>query len=194
MIVLEFIVPCRWPLVALACASPETMWLRAESAYIFHHKYPIPEYSMINGNHEGHSSREAPKSENNAAKLTALLFIVHNDKGFPRLWLIKCYHWCKLILCRMIAYGWEFIQSGFPRSKSMTGIVRCHACVIILVILFIILAQGGFLGSWVNIFPPGGTVVIISITWNVFKAITLLVKFFSYTVNGVCHRQNTLWP
>ena len=120
MIVLEVIVPCRWPLVALACASPETMWLRVESAYIFHHKYPIPEYSMINGNHEGHSSREAPKSENNAVKLTALLFIVHNDKGFPRLWLIKCYHWCNLILCRMIAYGWEFIQSGFPRPKSMT--------------------------------------------------------------------------
>ena len=63
---------------------------------------------------------EAPKSENNAVKLTALLFIVHNDKGFPRLWLIKCYHWCNLILCRMIAYGCQFIQSGFPRSKSMT--------------------------------------------------------------------------
>ena len=60
MIVLEVIVPCRWPLVALAYASLETMWLRVESAYIFHHKYPIQEYSMINGNHEGHSSREAP--------------------------------------------------------------------------------------------------------------------------------------
>ena len=45
MIVLEVIVPC--------------MWLRVESAYIFHHKYPIPEYFMINGNQEGHSSREA---------------------------------------------------------------------------------------------------------------------------------------
>ena len=33
--------------------------------------------------------------------------------------------------------------------------------------------------------------VIISITWNVFKAITLLVNF-SYTVYAVCHRQNTL--
>ena len=96
------------------------MWMRVESAYIFHHKYPIPEYSMINGNHEGNSSREAPKSENNAVKLIFLLFIVHNDKGFPRLWLIKCYHWCNIILFRMIAYGWEFIQSGFPRSKSMT--------------------------------------------------------------------------
>ena len=118
MIVLE-VVPCRWSLVALAYASPETMWLRVEFAYIFHHKYPLPEYSMINGNHEGHSSREAPKSENKAVKLIALLFILHNDKGFPRLWLIKCYHWCNLILCHMIAYGWEFIQSGFPRSKSM---------------------------------------------------------------------------
>ena len=112
MIVLEVIVPCRWPLVALAFASPETMW--------FHQKYPIPEYSMINGNQEGHSGREAPKSENNAVKLTALLFILHNWKGFPRLWLIKCYHWCNLILCRMIPYGWEFIQSGFPMSQSMT--------------------------------------------------------------------------
>ena len=37
-----------------------------------------------------------------------------------------------------------------------------------------------FLGTWVNIFPPGGTVVIIFITWNVFKAITPLVKFFSF--------------
>ena len=120
VIVLDVIVPCRWPLVALAYASPETMWLRVESASIFHHKYPIPEYSMINGNHEGHSSREAPKSENNAVKLTALLFIVYNDEGFPRLWLFKCYHWCNLILCCMIAYGWEFIQSGFPRSKLMT--------------------------------------------------------------------------
>ena len=118
MIVLEVIVPCRWPLVALAYASPETTWLRLESAYIFHHKYPIPEYSMIFGNHGGHSSREAPKPENNAVTFTALLFIVHNDKGFPLLWLINCYHWCNLILCRMIAYGWEFIESGFPRSKS----------------------------------------------------------------------------
>ena len=91
MIVLEVIVPCRWPLVAFAYASPEIMWLRVESAYILHHKYPIPEYSMINRNHEGHSSREAPKSENNVVKLIALLFIVHNDKDFPRLWLIKCY-------------------------------------------------------------------------------------------------------
>ena len=121
MIVLEVIVPCRWHLVALAYASSETMWLGEGSAYIFHQKYPIPEYSMINGNHEGHSSREAPKSENNAVKLIALLSIVHNDKGFPRLWLIKCYHWCNLILCRMIAYGWEFIQPGFSRSKSMTA-------------------------------------------------------------------------
>ena len=80
MIVLEVIVPCRWPLVALTYASPETMWLRVESAYIFHHKYPIPEYSMINGNHEGDSSWVAPKFENNDVKLTALLFIVHNDK------------------------------------------------------------------------------------------------------------------
>ena len=40
-----------------------------------------------------------------------------------------------------------------------------------------------FLGTWVNIFPPGGTVVIISITWNVFKAITLLVKYFSYMLD-----------
>ena len=122
---------------------PETMWLRVESAYIFHHKYPIPEYSMINGNHEGHSSREAPKSENNAVKLTALLFIVHNDEGFPRLWLNKCYHWCNLILCRMIAYGWEFIQSGFPRSKSMTVIGRWYACIIILVNVF-------FLSFWLK--------------------------------------------
>ena len=118
MIVFQVIVPCRWPLVALAYASPETMWLRLESAYIFHNKYPIPEYSMIFGNHEGHSSREASKPENNAVKLTALLLIVHNDKGFIRLWLIKCYHRCNLILWRMIAYGWEFIQSGFPSFKS----------------------------------------------------------------------------
>ena len=40
-----------------------------------------------------------------------------------------------------------------------------------------------FLGTWIDIFPPGGTVVIISITWNVFKAITLLVKFFSYMLD-----------
>ena len=60
MIVLEVIVPCRWPLVALAYASPETMWMRVESAYIFYHKYPIPEYSMINENHKDNSSREAP--------------------------------------------------------------------------------------------------------------------------------------
>ena len=40
-----------------------------------------------------------------------------------------------------------------------------------------------FLGTWFNIFPPGGTVVIISITWNVFKAITLLVKIFSYMLD-----------
>ena len=82
MIVLEVIVSCRWSPVALAYASPETIWLRVESEYIFHHKYPIPEYSTINGNHDGHSSREDPKSENNAVKLTALLFIVHNDKGW----------------------------------------------------------------------------------------------------------------
>ena len=106
MIVLEVIVPYRWPLVALAYASPETMWLRVESAYIFHHKYLIPEYSMINGNREGQVGK--PPS------------IVHKDKGFPRLQLIKCYHWCNLILSCMITYGWEFIQSGFPRSKSMT--------------------------------------------------------------------------
>ena len=120
MAVLGVIVPCRWRLMALAYASPETMWLRVESACFFHQKYPIPEYSMINGNHEGHSSRKARESENNAVTLTALLFTVHNDKGFPRLCLIKCYHWCNLILCRMIAYEWEFIQSGFPWSKSMT--------------------------------------------------------------------------
>ena len=40
-----------------------------------------------------------------------------------------------------------------------------------------------FLDTWVNIFVPGSTVVIISITWNVFKAITLLVKFFSYMLD-----------
>ena len=40
-----------------------------------------------------------------------------------------------------------------------------------------------FLGNWVNIFPPGGTVVIISITWTVFKAITLLIKFVSYMLD-----------
>ena len=40
-----------------------------------------------------------------------------------------------------------------------------------------------FLGTWVNIFVPGSTVVIISITWNVFKAITLLVKIFSYMLD-----------
>ena len=40
-----------------------------------------------------------------------------------------------------------------------------------------------FLSTWVNIFPSGGTVVIISITWNVFKIITLLVKFFSYMLD-----------
>ena len=34
-----------------------------------------------------------------------------------------------------------------------------------------------FLGTWINIFPPGGTVVIISIIWNMFKAITLLQIF-----------------
>ena len=121
MIVLEVIVPCRWPLVALAYASPETMWL-----YIPFTTSAL--YQSINGNHEGHSSREAPKSENNAVMLTALLFIVYNDKGFPRLWLIKCYHWCNLILCRMIAYGWEFIQSGFPRSKSMTVMNWAMTC------------------------------------------------------------------
>ena len=36
------------------------------------------------------------------------------------------------------------------------------------------------LGTWINIFPPRGTVVIISITWNVFKvttALTLWSKF-----------------
>ena len=81
MIVLGVIVPCRWLLVALAYASPETKRLRVESAYIFHHKYPIPEYSMINWNHEDHSSCETPKFQNNAVKLTALLFIVHNDKS-----------------------------------------------------------------------------------------------------------------
>ena len=120
MIVLEVIVPCRWSVMALTYASPETMWLRVECAYIFHNKLAIPEYSMINGNHGNHSSRKAPKSENNAVKHTALLFIGHNGKGFPRLWLIKCYHWYNLKLWCMIAYGWEFIQSGFPRSKSMT--------------------------------------------------------------------------
>ena len=53
-----------------------------------------------------------------------------------------------------------------------------------------------FLGTWVNIFPPGGTVVIISITWNVFKAITLLVKIFSYMLDmdlriGIWNISNT---
>ena len=40
-----------------------------------------------------------------------------------------------------------------------------------------------FLGTWIHIFPPVGTVVIISITWNVFKAITLLVKIFNYILD-----------
>ena len=148
MIVLEVIVRCRWPLVALVYASPETMWLRVQSAYIFHHKYPIPENSMINGNQEGHSSREASKSKNIAVKLTALLFIVHNDKGFPRLWLIKCYRRCNLILCRMIAYGWEFIQSGFPRSNSMTirnWAITClchHSCECIFLSFWLKMGEG----------------------------------------------------
>ena len=60
-----------------------------ESALIFHHKYPIPVYSMINGNHVGHSSREAPKSENNAVNLTALLFIVHDDVADQMLPLVQ---------------------------------------------------------------------------------------------------------
>ena len=47
MIVLEAIITCRWPLVALTYALPETIWLRVESAYIFDHKYPIAESSMI---------------------------------------------------------------------------------------------------------------------------------------------------
>ena len=40
-----------------------------------------------------------------------------------------------------------------------------------------------FLSTWINILPPGGTVVIISITWNVFKAIRLLVKIFSFMLD-----------
>ena len=40
-----------------------------------------------------------------------------------------------------------------------------------------------FLGTWVNIFSPVDTAVIISITWNVFKAITLLVIFFHYMLD-----------
>ena len=64
----------------------------------------------INGNHEAHSSMEAPKSENDVVKLTVLLFIVHNSKGFPVLWLIKCYGWCDHMPCRRIVYELESIQ------------------------------------------------------------------------------------
>ena len=40
-----------------------------------------------------------------------------------------------------------------------------------------------FLGTWVNIFPTGGTVVITYITRNVFKANTRLVKILGYVLN-----------
>ena len=40
-----------------------------------------------------------------------------------------------------------------------------------------------FLSTWIDVFPPGGTVVIISNTWDVFKAITVLTlwSIFSAT-------------
>ena len=119
IVLLEVIVHCRWPLVALAYASPETMWLRVESASIVHHKYPIPEYSMINGNHEGHSSCEPPSLRIMLWSLLPCcsLYIMINRKGFPRMWLIRCYHWFNLTLCRIIAYVWEFIQDFLGLSQ-----------------------------------------------------------------------------
>ena len=128
MIVVEAIVTCRWPLVALAYVLPETMWSRVESAYIFHHKYPIPVFhDKINGNHEAHSSMEAPKSENDVVKLTVPLFIVHNGKGFPLLWLIKCSDWCDPMPCRRIVYELESIQLDMD---------WWHACIITIVNVF----------------------------------------------------------
>ena len=58
----------------------------------------------MNGNHEAHSSMKAPKSDNDVVKLTVRWFIVHNRKGFPLLWLIKCYDWCDLMPCRRIVH------------------------------------------------------------------------------------------
>ena len=150
MIVLEVIVPCRWPLVALAYASPKTMWLRVESAYIFHHTYPVPEYSMINGNHEDHSSREAPKSENNAVKLTARLFIVHNDKVFSTTvadQMLPCYHCATSCFAAWLHTDESLYSQDFlGLSQWQLGIWRWHACIIIpvnvfvVVVFFIILA------------------------------------------------------
>ena len=67
-------------------------------------------HDKINGNHEAHSSMEAHKSDNDVVELTVRLFIVHNSKGFPLLWLIKCYDWCDLMPCHRIVYELESIQ------------------------------------------------------------------------------------
>ena len=84
--------------------SGVSIYLSPQESYtrVFHDK--------INGTHEGHSSMEAPKSENDVVKLSVLLFIVHNSKGFPLLWLIRCYDWCDLTPCHRIVYELESIQ------------------------------------------------------------------------------------
>ena len=74
-------------------------------------------------NHEAHSSMKAPKSDNDVVKLTVQRFIVHNSKGFPLLWLIKCYDWCDLMPCRRIVYELESIQLDMD---------WWHACIITL--------------------------------------------------------------
>ena len=107
MLVLEAIVTCRWSLVALTYALPETMWLRVESAYIFFHKYPIAESSVI--------------------RWMGTMFIIHNSKGFPLLWLIKCYDWCDLMPCCRIVYELESIQLDMD---------WWHACIITQVSVF----------------------------------------------------------
>ena len=82
-------------------------------------------HDKMNGNHEAHSSMKAPKSDNDVVKLTVRRFIVHNSKGFPLLWLIKCHDWCDLMPRRRIVYELESIQLDMD---------WWHSCIITLVI------------------------------------------------------------
>ena len=118
------------------------MWLRVESAYIFHHKYPIPEYSMINGNHEGHSSREAPQSENYAVKLIALLFTTpFHDCGWSNVTTGATSYFAAWLHMDESLYSQDFLGL----SQWQLGIGRWHACIIILVNVFVC-----FLSFWLE--------------------------------------------
>ena len=138
MIVLEVIVPSRWPLVALAYASPETMWLRVESAYIsFTTSTP---YQSSPWSMETTKVIQVGKPPSLRIMLWSLLpccsfYIMikaFHDFGWSNVTIGATSYFAAWLLMDESLYSQDFLGL----SQWQSGIGRWHACIIILVNVF----------------------------------------------------------